>query len=329
METNAITRAVIESMVDRGIRRIAEDPERGLRNLVDMGITAATGRFQKHYMGIMRSVLEDEGCPYYELVCRTVRQTETRNLTRFGVNIGWQSWTVGAQSIRRCEAKQGLDVPWSLTLHMEGGAEGPDWGALLRAGQEYGIYTYFLHTGADQAALGKAAALIKSAPLGAFLLFAAPEAVTRASSQLSGLDNLMVLVDTSADGWQEAAAALREERRLYGFWRLCEADGLEAAARSLEDIQYEGGTVAFLIPAPSCGEAERTRLRQFTRESWGSPRYPLLVFDYYDDILLVDGIISGGSCFVGVLPDGQATMLLDGQERPAGARPFWDALLGA
>lgn len=327
MKSNAMTRAVVESLVGRGIRRIAEDPERGLRNLVDMGLTAATGRFQQHYMGIMRSVLEDEGCPYYELVCRTVRQTEARNLTKFGVNVGWQSWTAGAQRIRRCEAKQGLDVPWSLTLHMEGGVGRMDWPALLRIGQEYGIYTYFLHTGADEGAMEQAAALAKSAPLSAFLLFTAPETVSL--GQLSGLDNLMVLVDAAASGWQQAAAALREERRLYGFWRLCEADGLAAAECSLEEIQYEGGTVAFLVPGPSCGEAERTRLRQFTWETWGQPRYPILLFDYYDDILLVDNIISDGSCFVGVLPDGRVTTLLNGQELPADTRPFWEVLRGA
>ncbi|MCI8302898.1 MAG: hypothetical protein HFF68_09105, partial [Oscillospiraceae bacterium] len=86
MNTDTLTRSVVEALAGRGIRKIAQDPERGLRALVDIGAAAARGRFQRHYMNVIQGALADENCPYYEMVCRTARQTEERNLRTFGVN---------------------------------------------------------------------------------------------------------------------------------------------------------------------------------------------------------------------------------------------------
>lgn len=184
MRADAFSRAVIQSLVSRSIEKIAEDPERGLRSLVDMGLATATGRFQKHYMKVIRGVLEDPECPYYELVCRTARQTDNRNLTLFGVNVGWQSWTVGARRIRNHEASLGFDIPWSLTFHMEGSGEnGIDWSGLVKSGQDEGIYTYFLHVGADNAAMDQAVALTREAECSAFLIFAEAQAVVYQGGQ--------------------------------------------------------------------------------------------------------------------------------------------------
>ena len=109
-------------------------------------------------------------------------------------------------------------------------------------------------------------------------------------------------------------------RRLYGLGRLCAADGdTDAAERWLEEIQHEGALAAFLLPGPACTAAGRARLSRLAEATWRSRRYPMLVFDYYKDILLVDEIISDKPCFAGVLPDGRATVYRDGQERPGGA----------
>lgn len=330
MTANTLTRSVVEALAGRGIRKIAQDPERGLRALVDMGAATAKGRFQRHYMDIIQGALEDENCPYYELVCRTARQTEERNLCAFGVNVGWQSWTAGAQRIRDFEAANGFDIPWSMTLHMDGGGEEMDWSALVRSGQECGIWTYFLHVGGDPDAAAQAAALAAGAPACAFLLFISPEAVYPLLEALTALDNVMTVVDASSGDWPRAAAALREERRLYGFWRPCETDGdVDAADCWLEEIQHEGALAAFFLPGPGCTAAGRARLGRFTEETWQCRRYPMLIFDYYKDILLVDEIISDGPCFAGVLPDGRVTLYRDGRERPAGADLRKTSLTGA
>ena len=193
------------------------------------------------------------------------------------------------------------------------------------------MYTYFVHTNGDRAALEAAARLAEGAPLCAFLLFSSPGAVSRAMGQLGALDNVMTLVDAGGEGWQEAAGQLREERRLCGFWRLCAADGdVEQAESWLEELRHEEEPVVFLLAGPGCTAAGRSRLCEFTRDAWERQRYPMLVFDYYSDILLVDKIISGSACFAGVLPDGRPTVCRDGRElaAEAGEALFVRALLG-
>lgn len=47
MESRALSRAMVESVVDRSLREIVSDPDRSLRKLVDLGNLLARGRSQK------------------------------------------------------------------------------------------------------------------------------------------------------------------------------------------------------------------------------------------------------------------------------------------
>lgn len=103
MKREAVTRTILDTIVDRAIRDIGEDPQRSLRKLVDMGQMFAKGPFQKRYIGIIQQMLENGGSPYYDLVQDTVHGLPTGpGLRTFGINVGWQSWTVGAQADPVC-----------------------------------------------------------------------------------------------------------------------------------------------------------------------------------------------------------------------------------
>ena len=54
LKREAITRTILDTVVDRAIRDIAEDSQRSLRKLVDMGQTFAKGPFQKRYIGMIQ-----------------------------------------------------------------------------------------------------------------------------------------------------------------------------------------------------------------------------------------------------------------------------------
>ena len=151
MKREAITRTILDTIVDHAIRDIAKDPQRSLRKLVDMGQTFAKGPFQKHYIGAIQRMLENGGSPYYDLVQDTVRNTDRENLRTFGVNIGWQCWTLGARQIRDTEARENFDIPWCITLQLEGASPSArtDCLRLLDEGRALGIYAYFLHCGAS------------------------------------------------------------------------------------------------------------------------------------------------------------------------------------
>ena len=87
---------MIEAAVDRGIREMQEDPKRSVRKLADLGRQFSRGRFQKNFFDLSQTLLQDDNSPYYTILSRLTRETNHETLKKFGVNIGYTSWTYGA-----------------------------------------------------------------------------------------------------------------------------------------------------------------------------------------------------------------------------------------
>ena len=61
---NNITRMLIETFVKKGLRDIKSSPKRSIRNLVDLALHAAKGRFQQNFFKIAQTMLQNEDSPY-------------------------------------------------------------------------------------------------------------------------------------------------------------------------------------------------------------------------------------------------------------------------
>ena len=320
MKREAITRTILDTIVDRAIRDIAEDSQRSLRKLVDMGQTFAKGPFQKRYIGTIQHMLENGGSPYYDLVQDTVRNTDRTCLRTFGINIGWQSWTVGAQQIRDTEAKEGFDIPWSLTFRLEkvSPSAHKDYLRLLDEGRSLGIYTYFLHCGAFPEAISLVIELAHRAPECAFLVFLSPALVDPWIDALSSCPNLLVLLDANNPDWQTAAALLRDARRLFGYFIRCNSAGHATKVLSGQWVQSllgHGGSMAFFLPEDTCPAKLASQFYGYVERARNTQQYPLLLMDYYQDVLMVDGVISDHPRYLELLPDGQAATYADGKKQ--------------
>ena len=214
MQQDALKRLIVESVAERGISSVKEDPKRSIRKLVDLGQEFAKGRFQKDFFQLCGHLLADEDSPYYYLLLAMARQVDTEHLRTFGVNLGWQSWTVGANQIREIEAGEGFQVPWSLMFHL--GAAGsflsPD--IFLRAleeGKELGIYTIVV----DGEACGELTPyldIVRRQEDSAFLLFLKPEQAVQYEESIMACPNLMVSISADGQtGWEAAGDLLRDD----------------------------------------------------------------------------------------------------------------------
>ncbi|MDO5346517.1 MAG: hypothetical protein Q4E91_12340 [Lachnospiraceae bacterium] len=117
MEEN-IARVLVETTVQKALREMKDFPERGIRNLIDMGVEFSGGRFQQYFFGIAQSMLQNEESAYYQLIRDVVQYVDLDKIKRFGVNLGYNSCTVGAKEIRTMEALENFDIPWSLGFFM-------------------------------------------------------------------------------------------------------------------------------------------------------------------------------------------------------------------
>ena len=77
-------RISIENIVHKAFMDIEEDPRRGLRNLVDLGVNFAKGRFQKPFLRTIQNMLEDEESAYYTLLEQLLKKhTSLQQLRNF------------------------------------------------------------------------------------------------------------------------------------------------------------------------------------------------------------------------------------------------------
>lgn len=60
---NTIARTLIQTVVRQKLNAIKSDPERSLRNLVDMGLSFAAGSEQKRFLQQAQRTLQNETAP--------------------------------------------------------------------------------------------------------------------------------------------------------------------------------------------------------------------------------------------------------------------------
>lgn len=71
MEKN-ISGMLVETVVKKALKNIKDNPERGIRNLVDRALQFSSGRFQKNFFAVAQAMLQNENSAYYGLVRDTV-----------------------------------------------------------------------------------------------------------------------------------------------------------------------------------------------------------------------------------------------------------------
>lgn len=314
MDKETVTRGIILSVVEHTLRELEANPERTVRKLVDLGDHFAKGRFQSYFFDMVQTMLTDENSAYYDLVRRTATEIDRETLKTFGVNLGYNSYTVGARTIRAREAVCGYDIPWAIMFHM-GYCEAPlaieEYDRMMREGVETGVRAYIFYVQDETQALGPLLELMGRFPDCAFLLALPAALVTdEAVSQLCDHRNLMVAVASEDADFPAAAAKLRRARRLYACHRRYRntddaASVLDGSwARKAADA---GCCFAFChadeaCPDEVCDAVQASVEKERKRQSEG-----VIASNYYTDHLFIDGVISGEACFVGVMPDGTVT----------------------
>ena len=111
---NTIARTLIQTVVRQKLNAIKSDPERSLRNLVDMGLSFAVGGEQKRFLQQAQHALQDESSAYYRIIYDMALHVDTEHLMGFGMNLGYNSLTAGARTIRRWKANAATISPGAL-----------------------------------------------------------------------------------------------------------------------------------------------------------------------------------------------------------------------
>lgn len=301
-----MTRVLVESTVRRTLKSIQESPERATRNLIDLGLEFSNGRFQTRLFRQAQKMLQNQKSAYYDLVKNMVATVDHDIIATFGVNLGYNSCTKGAQRIREIEAEKGFNIPWALNLAVneEKLEKKPElYPSIIRQGTALGIHTYLLFiTGCPE----KVLPMIEKEPDCAFVLFLHGAQISSTFlKEMETVKNVLVSVYTDAD-MPDVCQKLRDAKRLYAVHQRYMEQDKENILNGewLKSILPAGPAFAFLRADFSCTPRTQEDIYRYVTTIRDEQRVPLIFMDIKQDTLLIDQVISDGECLAGFDVDG-------------------------
>lgn len=306
MKQEILARTIIETLVNKFFRDVRQDPDRSIRNMIDLGINFAKGRFQKEFFQILQEMLQKEDSAYYALVKNTVANTDPDRLKTFGINVGFHGCTTGANTIRECEARWNFNIPWAFSFpYGTDGLAAPYADRLISEGKEMGSYVYIL---TQQGTLAKEhLELFERHQDCAFVLRVPARTLMEEELiiWLKEIPNCLILAEEEPALLPEVCDELRKQKLFYGICRYVEEAEEEFwATEHLEQIAETQAAFYILFPKdPYCfreNEEWKKQVKEFRRKQ----EYPFILIDYSSDVQHIDRIISGDSCAVSFDQDG-------------------------
>lgn len=308
----SLNHTLIETTIRNAIKQIKDDPERNIRNLVDMALTFSNGRFQQHFLKSAQKMLQDPTSCYYKLVPDLINNVDTERIVTFGMNIGYNSCTIGAGKIREIEAMSSFNVPWSLSLELSGSDYTKNTHpihSLISQGRDLGVYTWLIYSLDNPLFILE---LAQNFPECAFLIFCTPEEITPALlDEASDIYNIMFVVEY-CDTADTACALLRSRKFLYSiFYSYKEQDIKKIINDEILNDTENLHSAFTLLYSHAYSFMEYSPVYQHILQTRAAQTYKTVPFDIIHDNHWIDSIISDQPCSVFFTQNGDCYSLTD------------------
>jgi hypothetical protein len=218
-----------------------------------------------------------------------------RAIKTFGLNMGYDSWTYGARLIRRESEKRGYMLPWVVQIHYDretgGRLTAEDIDSIINTLSPLGVNTYVImkeHGLPDDPDLVE---VFRTHPGCAFFLFINDSHISVEQAEvIKGIGNTVISINIATDNAMEACRSLKEIKALYVIHYLYTTDEVEKFSYGdyIDTWLSYGSAFIFLIQK----DCEKGLAGKFAKKSRMEQEYPILVWDVYSDIRLVNEMIS-------------------------------------
>ena len=308
----SLNQTLIETTIRNAIKQIKDDPERNIRNLLDMALTFSNGRFQHHFFKSAQKLLQNPNSCYYKLIPDLVNNIDAERIITFGINVGYNSCTLGAKKIREIEAISSFNIPWSLSLKLSGNyyvKNTHSIHSLISQGRDLGIYTWMIHSIDHPFYLLE---LARTFPECAFPIFCISEDITPALlDEADDIYNLMFVIEY-CDEAENSCALLRSRKFLYSISYPYKEDNMEYIINDEIFHDTENLHSAFtLLYSETHSFTEPSPAYQHIVQTRDSQVYKTVPFDIIHDNYLIDSIISEQPCSLFFTQEGNCYSLTD------------------
>lgn len=296
MNTQDVTRSVIRLELARAFRGMETNPKRTLRKLADLGKVCARGSVQKEMFGIFQQRLRYKDSPYFSVIQNLVRNVSAENLTTFGMNLGYNSWTDGAKKIRSKKYNEGILTSWIQILDLScGGWTAENLNTFIELRKTYGVYTYAVLPCTSFSENMFLLDVFQKQSDCAFLWFL-PDADSFYINieDYKDVQNVMPIFKMEAFMESEIHQILNAHQKLYGIYQLYnEQNVLECISRKSLGLLSSFGTPFLFFLSEDRESDTSSAASRFAVDARMKQAYPFLAVDFYSDITRINEIISG------------------------------------
>lgn len=295
---NALTYIMVYAIVKKAIREMKSDPERSVRNLVDMAQQFSESRFQQNLYSAAQKLLDNEDSHYYSLIKDTITRVDEEILLTFGMNLGYNGLFEGAAKIRETEKREGYHIPWAIAMDIseEGVFEEHD--HVIEQGEQMGIHSWSLISANSTRSCMQFA---KRHPNSAFVIFCGTnkECMNALNYGASAPNTaIMVPFDKEADA---TCSALRDAGKLYGLYYFYSAQDINAieSGELLHEMEQLHPCFSVLKPKTLAEQEVRSRAHKWITAARLDHQFKTIPWELYGDAILIDQLISGHAIWVG------------------------------
>lgn len=281
------------TLARRAVEDLRRDEFRQLRNYVDLCQALAQKTRYNDFFTRAQQALQRADILYYDLIRCLLDRVDSECLCAFGVNLGVGGIVYGAARLKEEIERTGQCASWLNTAN----CASPQLSEAIDRAERDGRYVWVLYA-QNAPDLHRAVAMAKSHPFTAFFAVASPQISSALPAdsfdQCSNLSIWLLLPTPVLEPETiEAAKALRERRRLFGFAILLDE---QAVGRAMDPawLQEMARWTPFCLYArrPGVGAPASEKLRGSVAQSRTGSGTPLLVLDWDGDLQAINRGIS-------------------------------------
>ncbi len=312
MKPNNINRAIIDATVDRTLREVAEDPQRSIRKLADLGRRfSRKNETMDTIYEIVQDLLRNDESPYYTAIDRFSRHIDRKALKTFFINVGYNSLTFGAKIIKENEAASSFHIPWCLILHTNPSKtisiDAADISEFVKQGNDLGIYFFIIIL---EGPIAKATDLLRifSANGDSAFICLLPDGKIDDSqlALMSGCINTLFLYRAKGSFTNENVCRMQTHKLFYGMYDIYNDDTADQwiLGNRTDDLNQNEAAMVMLVPDETCSQETRLRMGNFVRRLRTQPLYPFIPLEMSCDTTILNKFVSEDTCYFELLENG-------------------------
>lgn len=306
MAKDRMAHAMAETLIGKVVTDMKNDPERGLRNIIDLFLIMPREKFSENLFSLVQRMLSNEDSAYYTLVKKVASDVSSENLKRFAVNIAFNSCGKGAKMIRERSCELGFPIPWSISI-------GEDFleknnnavKKIVTEGKELGTYLYLIF--GPKCMDDSVMEVYRENNDCAFILFMDSKNI-RDINKFDGINNVLIsIAGDDRDSLAEAADVMHKYSRFFAYHRYYDDENMSCILddSKMEAISDYTNSFVFFIPKESCSKNACLKTKEELRKIRDTQKYAYIPIDIKSDVSEIEETISEGSYSVFFIEDGK------------------------